>query len=297
MNKSNSSLNVDTLNHISQFKGKTFVIKYGGSIMDDVTAQEAFIRDISEFINIGINIVIVHGGGPEINNWIEKVGIKSQFIKGLRVTNKATMEIVEMVLSGKVNKTLSSKLSKNGLNAVGISGKDSNLIQCRKKYIYENDEKIDLGFVGEVVKVNKSLLLNLLERNHLPVVSPIGTDKNGISYNINADYVAAFISGILKAEKLIIMTDVKGVYKDINNPSTSLSSISIDEIREYSANGIINGGMLPKLECCVEALEKGTNNVHLVDGRKKHSLLYSISEGFGTKIIKERGIKRCQIVV
>ena len=297
MENSDILLNADSLSRIGQYRGKTFVIKYGGSIMNNITAQEAFIKDVSKFIDIGINIVIIHGGGPEINNWIEKIGIKSEFTKGLRVTNKATMEVVEMVLSGKVNKTLSSKLSSNGLNALGISGKDSNLIQCRKKYIYENGEKIDIGFVGEVVKINKGLLLNLLERNHLPVISPIGTDRNGISYNINADYVASFISGILKAEKLIIMTDVEGVYKDINDPSTLFSSISIDEIKEYSNAGIISGGMLPKLECCIEALEKGAKKVHLVDGRKEHSLLNSISKDCGTKIIKERGIEKCQKVV
>lgn len=297
METSDILFNVDSLSRIDQYRGKTFVIKYGGSIMNNIDAQEAFMKDISQLINIGINVVIVHGGGPEINKWIEKIGIKREFIKGLRVTDKPTMEVVEMVLSGKVNKTLSSKLSKYDLNAVGISGKDSNLIQCQKKYIYENGEKIDIGFVGEVVRINKGLLYTLLGKNHLPVVSPIGTDRNGISYNINADYVAAFISGVLKAEKLIIMTDVKGVYKDINDPSTLLSSISVKQIKEYSAKGIISGGMLPKLECCIEALEKGAKKVHLVDGRENHSLLNSISTDSGTKIIKERGLEKCQKVV
>jgi acetylglutamate kinase len=297
MKNSDILLNADSLSRIDQYKGKTFVIKYGGSIMDNLTAQDAFIEDVSKFVEAGIRIVIVHGGGPEINKWIEKIGIKRDFVKGLRVTSKSTMEVVEMVLSGKVNKTLSSNLSSKGLNALGISGKDSNLIQCKKKYVYENGEKIDIGFVGEVVKINKNLLINLLERDYLPVISPIGTDKNGISYNINADYVAAFVSGALEAEKLIIMTDVAGVYKDIKDPSTLMSSISIEEIKEYSKIGIINGGMLPKLECCIEALEKGANKVHLVDGRNEHSLIHSISNDYGTKIIKERGIEICQKVV
>lgn len=297
MKKIDNSIKVDAISGISQYKGKTFVIKYGGSIINNINAQKAFIKDIIHLTNIDINIVIVHGGGPEISKWINKIGIKNQFIKGLRVTDEATMEIVEMVLSGKVNKNLSSKLSKYGLNAIGISGKDSNLIQCEKRYIYENGEKVDIGFVGDVVRINKDFLLTLLAQNMLPVISPVGTDKNGISYNINADYVAAFISGILKAEKLIIVTDVEGVYKDINDPSTLLSSISIDEIKEYSNSGIINGGMLPKLECCIEALEKGAKKVHLVDGRKEHSLLSSISMDSGTKIIKERGIEKCQKVV
>ncbi|KZL89577.1 acetylglutamate kinase [Clostridium magnum] len=297
MIKIDKSVNADAINGISQYKGKTFVIKYGGSIINNINAQKAFIEDIIHLINSGINIIIVHGGGPEINKWINKIGIKSEFVKGLRVTDEATMEIVEMVLSGKVNKNLTSNLSKYGLNAVGISGKDSNLVQCEKRYVYGNGEKVDIGFVGDVVRINKNFLLTLLEKNMIPVISPIGTDKNGVSYNINADYVAAFVSGVLKAEKLLIVTDVEGVYKDINDPSTLLSSISINEIKEYSDSGIIKGGMLPKLECCVEALEKGAKKVHLVDGRKEHSLLNSISKDFGTKIIKERGIERCQKVV
>lgn len=297
MKKIDSSVNVDAMRGISQYKGKTFVIKYGGSIINNINAQKAFIEDIIHLTKLGINIVIIHGGGPEISHWINKIGIKNQFIKGLRVTDKATMEIVEMVLSGKVNKSLTSNLSKYGLNAIGISGKDSNLVQCEKRYIYENDEKIDIGFVGNVVRINKNFLLTLLSQNMLPVISPVGTDKNGISYNINADYVAAFISGVLKAEKLLIVTDVEGVYKDINDPSTLLSSISINEIKEYSDSGIIKGGMLPKLECCIEALEKGAKKVHLVDGRKEHSLLNSISKDSGTKIIKERGLEKCQKVV
>lgn len=297
MIKIDNSVNADAMNGISKYKGKTFVIKYGGSIINNVNTQKAFIEDIIHLTNVGINIIIVHGGGPEINNWIKKIGIKNEFIKGLRVTDEATMEIVEMVLSGKVNKSLTSNLSKYGLSAVGISGKDSNLVQCEKRYVYENGEKVDIGFVGNVVRINKNFLLTLLSKNILPVISPIGTDKNGVSYNINADYVAAFVSGVLKAEKLLIVTDVEGVYKDINDPSTLLSSISINEIKEYSASGIIKGGMLPKLECCIDALEKGAKKVHLVDGRKEHSLLNSISKDSGTKIIKERGIEKCQKVV
>jgi acetylglutamate kinase len=282
---------------INKFRGKTFVIKYGGSIMDNLEAQDAFIDDLLLLKSIGIKVVIVHGGGPEISKWLNKTGAETKFVKGLRVTDSATMEIVEMVLSGNVNKKLSSNLSKKGLNAIGISGKDSRLIKAKKKYVYEGENKIDIGFVGEVTSINKNLLLNLLDSDIIPVISPVGCDAEGNSYNINADYAASFISGVLKAEKLLIMTDIDGVYTDIKNPDTLLPSITIDEIKYYTEAGIITGGMIPKLECCVDALIKGTKSVHLIDGRKEHNLLVNISTNGGTKIITQRGDKRCQKIV
>jgi len=285
MNPQDNLLDANNLLHLNKYTGKTFVIKYGGSIMDNQTAQHDFFQDVLTLSNLGINIVIVHGGGPEISMWLNKVGITSKFIKGLRITDAPTMEIVEMVLSGHVNKNLSLSLSKIGANAIGISGKDSNLIKAKKKYIYEKDEKIDLGFVGEVVNINDTVLLSLIEKNYIPVVSPIGCDLDGNSYNINADYAAASISGALKADKLIIMTDIEGVYTDINDSSTLLSSITAAEIKKLISTGIINGGMIPKLECCTNALEKGAKNVHLLDGRKNHSLLHGITTNCGTKII------------
>lgn len=297
MNKKNNHLNIKDFLQINKYKGKTFVIKYGGSIMDNEEAKEAFVQDLTLMTSVGIKVVIVHGGGPEINKWLEKTGTQNKFIKGLRVTDSATMEIVEMVLSGNVNKRLSSSLSIRGLNAIGISGKDSNLIQAKKKFIYEDDHKLDIGFVGEVVNVNTSILMNLLKSNYIPVISPIGSDKEGNSYNINADYAAAFISGVLKAEKLLIMTDIDGVYTDIKDPSTLLSSITVEETKEYIDAGIIYGGMIPKLECCVAAINKGTKNVHLVDGRKKHSLLTNIIKDAGTKIITTKGANQCQKIV
>ena len=282
---------------MNNYKGKTFVIKYGGSIMDNEVAKEAFVEDVALMTSVGIKVVIVHGGGPEINKWVKKTGGENKFIKGLRVTDSETMEIVEMVLSGNINKRLSSSLSIRGLNAIGISGKDSNLIQAKKKFIYEDGQKIDIGFVGEVVNINKELLVNLLNSNYIPVISPIGSDTEGNSYNINADYAAAFISGVLKAEKLLIMTDIDGVYTDITDSSTLLSSITVEETKEFIDSGIVFGGMIPKLQCCVAAIDKGTKDVHLVDGRKKHSLLLNVIKNHGTKIITEKGVNQCQKIV
>ena len=282
---------------MNNYKGKTFVIKYGGSIMDNEVAKEAFVEDVALMTSVGIKVVIVHGGGPEINKWVKKTGGENKFIKGLRVTDSETMEIVEMVLSGNINKRLSSSLSIRGLNAIGISGKDSNLIQAKKKYVYEDDQKIDIGFVGDVVNINTELLINLLNCNYIPVISPIGSDKEGNSYNINADYAAAFISGVLKAEKLLIMTDIDGVYTDITDSSTLLSSITVEETKEFINSGVVYGGMIPKLQCCVAAIDKGTKDVHLVDGRKKHSLLLNIIKNHGTKIITKKGVNQCQKIV
>lgn len=297
MNTQNSYLDMETFLKINKFRGKTFVVKYGGSIMDNDKAQNAFIEDLLVLIDNGIRVVIVHGGGPEISKWLKRAGVKNEFVKGLRVTDSMTMEIVEMVLSGKVNKKLSSNLSRRGVNAVGISGKDSNLIKAKKKYVYEDGNRIDIGFVGEVTSINKDIILKLLDDELVPVISPVGSDAEGNSYNINADYAAAFISGVLKAEKLLIMTDIDGVYTDIEDPSTLLPSITINEIKEYTEAGIITGGMIPKLECCIEALNKGTKSVHLIDGRKEHSLLPNIANGGGTQIITERRMSLCQKIV
>ena len=293
MNMSNNNLNIKDVSQINKYEGKTFVIKYGGSIMSNKAAKDAFVEDVALMTSVGIKVVIVHGGGPLINEWVKKTGGKNEFIKGLRVTDSATMEIVEMVLSGNVNKKLSSSLSIRGLNAIGISGKDSNLIQAKKKYIYEDNQKRDLGFVGEVSNINTQVLMNLLKCNYIPVISPIGSDEEGNSYNINADSAAASISGVLKAEKLLIMTDIDGIYTDITDPSTLLSSITIEETKDFIDNGIVYGGMIPKLECCVAAIRKGTKNVHLVDGREKHSLILNIIKNCGTRIITAEGVNQC----
>lgn len=297
MESQTNYLNIEAILQINKLRGKTFVIKYGGSIMDNEEAQDAFVEDLLFLTNIGIRVVIVHGGGPEISKWLKRTSIENRFVKGLRVTDAATMEIVEMVLSGNVNKKLSGNLSRHGLKAIGISGKDSNLIRAKKKYIYDNDKKIDIGFVGEVTSINKETILELLDNDYIPVISPIGCDADGNSYNINADYAASFISGVLKAENLMIMTDIDGVYMDIKDPSSLLPSITIDEIKEYTDSGVISGGMIPKLECCVDALDKGTKSVHLIDGRLNHSLLLNITTESGTKIIARRGANQCQKII
>jgi len=290
MNINNNDSNKKEFLQINKYEGKTFVIKYGGSIMSNDAAKQAFVEDIALMTSAGIKVVIVHGGGPLINKWVKKTGGESKFIKGLRVTDQETMEIVEMVLSGNVNKRLSSILSQRGLKAIGISGRDSNLIGAKKKFVYENSKKIDIGFVGEVASINKKVLTTLLKNNYIPVISPVGADAEGNSYNINADYAAAAISGVLKAEKLLIMTDIDGVYTDITDPSTLLSSITVEETKEFINKGVIYGGMIPKLECCVAAINKGTKNVHLIDGRKTHSLLLNIIKNCGTKIITAKGV-------
>ncbi|MBW9144827.1 acetylglutamate kinase [Clostridium sp. CM027] len=285
MDITDNHLNIKEFLQINKYEGKTFVIKYGGSIMSNKAAKLAFVEDVVLMTRVGIKVIIVHGGGAEINKWIEKTGGEHKFIKGLRVTNSVTMEVVEMVLSGNINKRLSSILSTRGLNAIGISGKDSNLIEAKKKFVYKGNQKFDIGYVGEVVNINSQLLHTLIKNNYIPVISPVGIGEDGHSYNINADYAAAFISGVLKAEKLLIMTDIDGVYTDIKDPSTLLSSITVAETKNFIDKGIVYGGMIPKLECCVTAINKGTKNVHLVDGRKKHSLLLNVIKNCGTKII------------
>lgn len=288
------SLDVDPLPYMKKFVGKTFVIKYGGSIMKNKSAAKAFIEDIVYMKQLGINIVIVHGGGPEISKWLHMIGIESRFVKGLRVTEEDVMDVVEMVLSGHINKDISANLSKYGISAIGLSGRDSNLIKAKKKYAYDNGKKLDIGFVGQVVSINKNFLNNILEKGRVPVIAPIGCDSYGNKYNINADYAASSISSSLKAEKLIILTDVEGVYIDINDKSNILKDIKTEDIKKYIDEGVINGGMIPKMECCIEAIEEGTKSVHLVDGRKDHGLILDIISGEGTKITLKGGINQCQ---
>lgn len=294
MQSEDISIPSKALPYIRGYKGKTFVIKYGGSIMEDENFREAFMDDIAVMRDSGINIVIVHGGGPEISRWLKITGIESRFVCGLRFTDEKVMNIVEMVLSGRINKDIAAGLSRKGINAVGISGRDGRLIQAKKKYIYKNNEKLDIGFVGDIVSINKGFLGNFIENGQVPVISPIGSDDHGNKYNINADYAAAAISSELKADKLIIITDVAGVYLDINDSSTLLPTISTDEIKEYIQNGVITGGMIPKMECCINAIEKGTKNVHLVDGNKEHGIISQVILNSGTKIYLKGGNSKCQ---
>lgn len=277
---------IEVLPYIKEFAGKTFVIKFGGSIMKNEEAKKAFIKDIVLMKLIGINLVIVHGGGPNISEKLKSFGKESQFINGLRVTDRETMDIVEMVLAGQVNKEITFEINKQGIKAIGVSGKDGNFIKAKKKFIYDDNEKIDIGFVGEVQEVNIMFLEDLIEKGYIPVIAPTGFDEKGNSYNINADYVASAISFAIKAEKLILLTDIEGLYKDIDDKTTFIPQLSRDEAKELISQGIINGGMLPKLECCISAIENGTKSVHMVDGRKEHSLLLEIftDNGIGTMI-------------
>ncbi|AOT70396.1 acetylglutamate kinase [Geosporobacter ferrireducens] len=286
MNGETVKILIEALPYIKKFREKTFVIKYGGSIMKNEKAKKAFIEDVVLMKLVGIDIIIVHGGGPCISSMLDQLNIESRFVHGLRVTDEKAIEVVEMVLSGQINKEIAAALCKHGVSAIGISGRDGHLIEAEKKYIYDGEEKLDIGYVGEVVNINKKLLADLLEKEQLPVISPVGCDIEGKVYNINADYVASAVSTVLEAEKLILLTDIEGIYKDINDPESFISEISIEEMGEYIQTGILKGGMIPKAQCCIDALEQGTKNVHLIDGRKEHSLLLEIftKEGIGTMI-------------
>ncbi|HOQ16189.1 MAG TPA: acetylglutamate kinase [Defluviitaleaceae bacterium] len=275
---------VEALPYIKEFYGKTVVIKYGGSAMIDERIKETVIQDIVLMKLVGINPVIVHGGGPEINKVLEQMNKKSQFINGLRVTDKETMEVVEMVLSGKVNKEIVSEIQNQGISSVGISGKDGGMLLAEKKLV----DGYDLGYVGHVVAVNPRLLLTLIQTDFIPVIAPIGIDKKGNSYNINADYAAVAVAGALKAEKLVFLTDVEGVLMDVDDSSSVISQLSIKDVDRYIEKGIISGGMIPKVQCCVEGVKMGVKTVHILDGRIEHCLLLEIftHKGVGTMIMQ-----------
>ncbi|KMT22657.1 acetylglutamate kinase [Clostridium cylindrosporum] len=283
-----NALNFDfNTSNINKYKGNTIVIKFGGSIMRSEEGKDAFFKDVAYLKKNGVNIVIVHGGGPNISNMLDKIGCTTEFINGQRVTDGHTMEIVEMTLCGSVNKELSGTLSSYSLNALGVSGRDCSLLKAKKKYSYVNGEKIDLGLVGEVESVNTEFLNMLIDKDIIPVIAPIGVDNEGNIYNINADYVAGAVSSALKAEKLVLMTDIEGVYLDINDKSSLIKEITTSEIKDYIKSGVIQGGMIPKMECCIAAIENGTNTVHLVDGRREHSLLTdAFGEGYTSTSIK-----------
>jgi acetylglutamate kinase len=275
---------IEALPYIKDFYGKTLVIKYGGSAMLDEKISETIIQDIVLMKFIGINVVIVHGGGPEINKMLKQLGKEPEFVKGLRVTDEETMDVVQMVLAGKINKDIVGYIQSHGLKAVGICGKDGNLLQAQKKLIDGND----VGYLGEIVSVDTSLIETLIQNDFIPVISPIGIDNDSNSYNINADYAAASIAGALKAQKLIFLTDIEGVLKDVNDKSSLISSLKVSEVKQLIENKTISGGMIPKVDCCVEAIKKGVKSVHILDGRIEHSLLLEIftQKGIGT-IVEE----------
>ena len=279
---------IEALPYIQRFNRKIIVVKYGGSAMVDEELKKHVIQDVTLLKLVGFKPIIVHGGGKEISKWVGKVGMEPVFINGLRKTDEATMEIAEMVLN-KVNKSLVTLVQELGVNAVGISGKDGGLLKVEKKY--SNGE--DIGFVGEITEVNPQILYDLLEKDFLPIICPVGMDAEYNSYNINADDAACAIAKEVKAEKLAFLTDIEGVYKDPKDKDTLISELRVSEARELIGDGFIGGGMLPKLNNCIDAIENGVSRVHILDGRIAHCLLLEIftNRGIGTAILGDKETK------
>lgn len=270
------------LPYIKRYNGKIVVVKYGGNAMINEQLKQQVMEDIVLLWLIGVKVVLVHGGGPEINEVMSKFGKEPKFVDGLRVTDKETVDIVQMVLAGKVNKTLVNLLEMKGGRAMGISGMDGRLIESKVK-----DER--LGFVGEIVKINISPVVDLVEKGYIPVISTVGCDRDGNAYNINGDTAAAYIAGALGAERLIMMTDIAGILRDKDDPSTLIPEITVSEAHELYDEGVISGGMIPKVDCCIEAIKKGVRNVIIMDGRVSHSILMEIltDEGAGTMVKRD----------
>lgn len=279
-----ASVLIEALPYIRRFYGKIVVVKYGGSAMLDDELKYNVIKDVALLKLIGMKPIIVHGGGKEISKWVKLSGKEPEFYNGLRITDKETMEIAEMVLN-KVNKELVGLMQKMGINAVGICGKDAGMIRVNKKM--PNGK--DIGFVGNVKDVNTELLHSLMDSEFIPVIAPIGMDENFDSYNINADDAACGVAKAMKAEKLVFLTDIEGVFVDPSNKKTLISEMDVNTAREFIGNGIVGGGMLPKLNNCIEAIEEGVSRVHILDGRVAHCLLleFFTEKGIGTAILKE----------
>lgn len=280
---------LEALPYIQRFFDKTFVIKYGGHAMEDEDLKVSFVRDVILMSYIGMNPVIVHGGGPQINEMLDKIGKKSEFIDGMRVTDEQTMEIVEMVLVGKINKEIVSMINRHGGQAVGLCGKDGNLIRARKLWMSrrgkdgQEKEILDIGLVGEVEAIQPAIIHNFQHNRWIPVIAPVGVGPAGEPYNINADLVAGKVASALKAEKLILLTDVEGVM-DLEN--RLISTMNAEMAERFIREKIIKGGMIPKVNCCLEALREGVKKTHIIDGRMKHAILLEIftDEGIGTQI-------------
>ena len=275
---------IEALPYIQRFNRKIIVVKYGGSAMVDEELQKNVIKDVTLLKLVGFKPIIVHGGGKEISRWVGKVGKEAKFVGGLRVTDEETMEIAEMVLN-KVNKDLVTMVQELGVKAVGVSGKDGGLLQVEKKYAHGQD----IGFVGEITDVNPKVLFDLLEKDFLPIVAPIGLDDKFQTYNINADDAACAVAKAVNAEKLAFLTDIEGLYKDINDKSSFISRLSATQAEELVSDGLIGGGMLPKLNSCISAVRNGVKRVHILDGRIPHCLLLEIftRQGIGTAIIND----------
>jgi acetylglutamate kinase len=268
---------VQALPYIKRYTGKVVVVKYGGNAMVNEQLKQQVMEDIVLLWTIGVKVVLVHGGGPEINEMMNRVGKKSEFVDGLRVTDRETVDIVEMVLAGKVNKTLVNLLEKKGGNAVGLSGMDGRLIEAEMK-------NPKLGYVGNITKINIEVVNDLLDNGYIPVISTLGCDREGNVYNINGDTAAGNIAGALGAERLIMMTDIAGILRDKDDPSTLITGLTVEEAKDLYKEGVISGGMIPKVDCCIEALYKGVKNVVIMDGRVPHSILMELftNEGAGT---------------
>ena len=275
---------VEALPYIQKFNRKIIVVKYGGSAMESEELQRSVIQDVTLLKLVGFKPIIVHGGGKEISRWVKKTGKEAQFIGGMRVTDEDTMEIAEMVL-GRVSKKLVAMVEALGVKAVSVSGKDGQLLTVKKRLA----DGQDIGFVGEVTKVNPKILYDLLESDYLPIVAPIGLDEDFLTYNINADEAACSIAKAVGADKLVYLTDIEGLYRDLNDPSTFISRISIEEADEMIASGIVGGGMLPKLANYTDAVRGGVHRVHILDGRVLHSILLEIftKKGIGTVFYRE----------
>lgn len=281
INNEKAKILIEILPYIKKYTGKTMVVKYGGSAMQNDRLKDSVMEDIILMNYVGINVILVHGGGTEINKVLDKLNIQKQFINGLRYTDKNTMEVVEMVLSGKVNKDLVSKINSKGGNAIGLCGIDGNMLLCE-----ELQAEIDLGFVGKIKKVNTKVINDCLKDGYISVIASVGVNEDGDAYNINGDLVASAIAKELKAEKLILLTDVPGLLKEPCMDETLISELKKEEIYNLLNDGTISGGMIPKINCCLDALENGVKRVHILDGRIKHSIIIELftDAGIGTLI-------------
>ena len=279
---------VDALPYIKRLNSKTIVIKYGGSALTDPVIKDTIINNIALMKLVGMKPVLVHGGGPEINTMLGRLDVKSEFIGGLRITSNEAMEIVEMVLSGKVNKSIVSDIETKGVRAIGISGKDGGTIKARQ--LIKNE--VNYGQVGEVDCIDTSLICSLINNDFIPVIAPVGQDDAGNTYNINADYVAMDIAAALKAEKLLFLTDVPGILKDINDPGSVINFLGLEEIDPLIRDGTISGGMIPKIESCRSVVKRGVNNAHIIDGRVENCLLLEIFTPMGIGTMVQKDIKR-----
>lgn len=274
-----SEVLVQVLPYIQRYNGKTVVIKYGGNAMINEALQDAVMTDIVLLRSVGVNVVLVHGGGPEINDMLKRIGKESRFVGGLRYTDEETVEVVQMVLAGKVNKHLVQLLTCHGGQAVGLCGLDGDMIQAKK-----HDAGEDIGFVGDIVKINTKVINDAIASGYIPVISTVGGGENGEVYNINADTAAARIASCLHAEKLLLMTDISGLLRDKDDESTLIQEVKVSEIPSLKAQGIISGGMIPKIDCCVEAVRRGVHRTNIIDGRIPHSILIELftDAGIGT---------------